>query len=149
MVFHLQTRSPPILPPICELFDLPAESIAERPLHMGHLADEIHLTELLKVRLPEKSQLTTRTADISVASVTATDTQCTTQHLPFDSFCHQKRRLRLRLLNLSGSCLAVIVMQSKQAPHLHICRVPSTCSTSFSCWYSLPTQKFFCYAAGI
>ena len=43
VVFHLQTRSPPILPPICQLFDLPAESIAERPLHMGHIADEIHL----------------------------------------------------------------------------------------------------------
>lgn len=39
VVFHLQTRSPPILPPICELFDLPADSLEARPLHQGRAAD--------------------------------------------------------------------------------------------------------------
>jgi hypothetical protein len=33
VVFHLQTREPPILPPICELFGLTATEHKDRPLH--------------------------------------------------------------------------------------------------------------------
>lgn len=46
VVFHLQTRSPPILPPICELFGMEADAVEKRPLHMGCAAD----MSLLKVK---------------------------------------------------------------------------------------------------
>ena len=45
VVFHLQTRSPPILPPICELFGMSADVVEARPLHEGRPAD----MSLLKV----------------------------------------------------------------------------------------------------
>lgn len=35
VVFHLQTRNPPILPPICQLFDQQPGAVTERPLHAG------------------------------------------------------------------------------------------------------------------
>lgn len=37
-VFHLQTRVPAILPPICALLDLPEDAVLERPLHGGREA---------------------------------------------------------------------------------------------------------------
>ena len=45
-VFHLQTRVPAILPPICALLDLPEDAVAERPLHGGRKAPQ----GLLEVR---------------------------------------------------------------------------------------------------
>ena len=39
VVFHLQTRSPPVLPPICELFGIGADAVEARPLHKGRPAD--------------------------------------------------------------------------------------------------------------
>jgi len=51
IVFHLQTRSPPILPPICHLFDLPANSISQRPLHRGRTPD-MYLLEVPPLTTP-------------------------------------------------------------------------------------------------
>ena len=45
-VFHLQTRVPAILPPICALLDLPEDTVLERPLHGGREAPQ----GLLEVR---------------------------------------------------------------------------------------------------
>jgi hypothetical protein len=47
-VFHLQTRQPPVLPPICALFELPEDVVAERPLHGGREA----AAGLLEARRP-------------------------------------------------------------------------------------------------
>ena len=40
VIFHLQTRDPPILPPICELFGMGPEEVFQRPLHKGRKLDE-------------------------------------------------------------------------------------------------------------
>ena len=37
-VFHLQTRVPAVLPPICALLELPEDAVLERPLHGGREA---------------------------------------------------------------------------------------------------------------
>ncbi|KAK9832586.1 hypothetical protein WJX81_001551 [Elliptochloris bilobata] len=37
-VFHLQTRVPAVLPPICALFEMPEDAVTERPLHGGREA---------------------------------------------------------------------------------------------------------------
>jgi len=39
VLFHLQMRDPPILPPICLLFGQPKESVSQRPLHAGQAPD--------------------------------------------------------------------------------------------------------------
>lgn len=39
VIFHLQTRTPAILPPICDLFGLAADTVEGRPLHRGREAD--------------------------------------------------------------------------------------------------------------
>lgn len=39
-VFHLQTRTPPVLPPICTLFELPEDAVGQRPLHGGREAPD-------------------------------------------------------------------------------------------------------------
>ena len=50
VVFHLQTRSPPILPPICDLFQLPPGAEESRPLHKRSRPD----MALLPVSFPSR-----------------------------------------------------------------------------------------------
>ena len=40
VLFHLQTRSPPVLPPLCELFKQDADTLQARPLHAGQQPKE-------------------------------------------------------------------------------------------------------------
>ena len=40
VLFHLQTRSPPVLPPLCELFKQDADTLQARPLHAGQQPEE-------------------------------------------------------------------------------------------------------------
>ena len=40
VLFHLQTRSPPVLPPLCELFQQDADALQARPLHAGQQPEE-------------------------------------------------------------------------------------------------------------
>ena len=40
VLFHLQTRSPPVLPPLCDLFQQDADTLQTRPLHAGQQPEE-------------------------------------------------------------------------------------------------------------
>lgn len=40
VAFHLQTQTPPILPPICSLFKQESDVLQGRPLHAGQQAQD-------------------------------------------------------------------------------------------------------------
>ena len=46
VLFHLQTRQPAVLPPVCELFGLPADNDFSRPLH-GKRAPDMALLKVI------------------------------------------------------------------------------------------------------
>jgi len=43
VIFHLQKRQPPVLPPLHVLFQQPPDAVSERPMHAGKTQDFSHL----------------------------------------------------------------------------------------------------------
>ena len=57
MLFHLQTRQPAVLPPVAELFGLPANNDFSRPLH-GKRAPDMALLKVNALCCQERSRTT-------------------------------------------------------------------------------------------